>query len=58
MRNTEIESWVADVAGHTKPAAIHWCDGSPAEAEELTKLMQAEIPRWGALVKKSGAQAN
>ena len=26
--------------------------------EDLTKLMQAEIPRWGALVKKSGAQAN
>jgi tripartite-type tricarboxylate transporter receptor subunit TctC len=28
---------------------------SPAD---LTKLMQSEIPRWGALVKKSGAQAN
>ena len=26
--------------------------------EDLTKLMQSEIPRWGALVKKSGAQAN
>jgi tripartite-type tricarboxylate transporter receptor subunit TctC len=26
--------------------------------EELTKLMQSEIPRWGALVKKSGAQPN
>jgi tripartite-type tricarboxylate transporter receptor subunit TctC len=26
--------------------------------EELTKLMQSEIPRWGALVKKSGAKAD
>ncbi len=26
--------------------------------EELTKLMQSEIPRWTALVKKSGAQPN
>ena len=28
---------------------------SPAD---LTKLMQSEIPRWGALVKKSGAKAD
>ena len=26
--------------------------------EDLTKLMQREIPRWGALVKKSGAKAD
>jgi len=26
--------------------------------EELTKLMQTEIPRWTALIKKSGAQPN
>jgi tripartite-type tricarboxylate transporter receptor subunit TctC len=26
--------------------------------QELTNVMQSEIPRWGALVKKSGAQAN
>ena len=26
--------------------------------EELTKLMQSEIPRWTALIKKSGAQPN
>jgi hypothetical protein len=25
---------------------------------ELTKLMQSEIPRWGELVKKSGAKAD
>jgi phosphoenolpyruvate carboxykinase (GTP) len=42
MRNTEIESWVADVAGHTKPATIHWCDGSEAEREELTRRMLAD----------------
>lgn len=41
MRNTDIELWVADVARHTRPAAIHWCDGSREEADELTKRMLA-----------------
>lgn len=41
MRNSEIESWVADVAGHTKPGAIHWCDGSKEEGDELSKRMLA-----------------
>jgi phosphoenolpyruvate carboxykinase (GTP) len=52
MRNTEIESWVADAAGHTKPAAIHWCNGSEDEAAELTKRMLAS----GALVELDGAR--
>jgi phosphoenolpyruvate carboxykinase (GTP) len=41
MRDTEIDSWVADIAGHTKPAAIHRCDGSSEEARELTNRLLA-----------------
>lgn len=41
MTNTEIESWVADVAGRTKPAAVHWCDGRRGEADELAMGMLA-----------------
>lgn len=32
----EVESWVADVAGHLRPAAVRRCDGSDGEAEEIT----------------------
>lgn len=46
MSKSEIESWVADVAGHTKPAAVHCCKVDPeswlAEVQQneafLTKL--------------------
>lgn len=41
MSNRELESWVADVARHTKPGAIYWCDGSRQEADELAELMLA-----------------
>jgi phosphoenolpyruvate carboxykinase (GTP) len=41
MRNPEIEAWVTETARHTKPAAIHWCNGSQEEAEQLTKEMLA-----------------
>ncbi|MDF2691801.1 MAG: Phosphoenolpyruvate carboxylase [Labilithrix sp.] len=41
MKNHEVESWVADASGHLKPAAIHWCDGSDQEAQELTRRLLA-----------------
>jgi phosphoenolpyruvate carboxykinase (GTP) len=34
-----LNDWVASVAQLTQPAAIHWCDGSDAEASRLTALM-------------------
>ncbi len=30
-----VAAWVQDVAAHTRPARIHWCDGSDAEYETL-----------------------
>jgi phosphoenolpyruvate carboxykinase (GTP) len=42
-----LNAWVAQVATLTRPAAIHWCDGSDAENAELIAGMQAD----GTLIK-------
>jgi phosphoenolpyruvate carboxykinase (GTP) len=34
--------WVAEVAAHTQPDAIRWCDGSDAEWQELSDLLVAQ----------------
>jgi len=33
--NTALRRWVDEVAALTKPSAIHWCDGSEAEYQNL-----------------------
>jgi len=37
-----LNAWVADVAALTRPATIHWCDGSDAENAALVAAMQAD----------------
>ena len=37
-----LNDWVAGVAALTRPAAIHWCDGSDAENDALIAGMQAD----------------
>ena len=37
-----LNDWVAGVAALTRPAAIHWCDGSDAEYDALIAGMQAD----------------
>ena len=49
LRTPEIRDKMASTMG------IEVVASSP---EDLTRLMQSEIPRWGALVKKSGAKAD
>ena len=34
-----LERWVQDVAATTRPAAIHWCDGSDTEYRALVQQM-------------------
>ena len=34
-----VERWVGEVAALTRPAAIHWCDGSAAELAHLRDLL-------------------
>ena len=38
--NTALRNWVDSVAALTKPAKIHWCDGSEAEYQALIAEMQ------------------
>ena len=42
-----LNDWVEQVAALTRPDAIHWCDGSAAENDALTRAMQAD----GTLIK-------
>jgi len=37
--NKALADWVADVARHTGPARIHWCDGSETEYQKLVAEM-------------------
>ena len=37
-----LKTWVDEVAARTQPEAIHWCDGSEAEYEDLVQLMLAD----------------
>ncbi len=39
---TPAERWVEDVAAHTKPARVVWCDGSVAENERVVDTMLAD----------------
>jgi phosphoenolpyruvate carboxykinase (GTP) len=42
-----LRQWVDDVAALTRPAHIHWCDGSTAEYQDLVQQMLAD----GTLIK-------
>jgi phosphoenolpyruvate carboxykinase (GTP) len=37
-----LADWVDSVAARTRPAAIHWCDGSDAESAALVAKMEAD----------------
>ncbi|MGE5849084.1 MAG: phosphoenolpyruvate carboxykinase, partial [Candidatus Methylomirabilota bacterium] len=39
VRNQELRNWVQVMAALCKPAAIHWCDGSQAEYDDLCDLL-------------------
>jgi phosphoenolpyruvate carboxykinase (GTP) len=41
VKNAGLLDWVAEIARLTKPADIHWCDGSQAEYEELCSRLVA-----------------
>jgi phosphoenolpyruvate carboxykinase (GTP) len=44
VKNARLVAWVADMVALCKPEAIHWCDGSDAEYEDLCgKLVSAGI---------------
>ena len=39
---TPVERWVEDVARHTRPDRIVWCDGSEAENQTIMEEMLAD----------------
>ncbi|MFC3531552.1 phosphoenolpyruvate carboxykinase (GTP) [Vogesella facilis] len=41
VQHPQLIAWVAEVAALTKPAAIHWVDGSDAENQQLLAQMVA-----------------
>ena len=41
MKNKALTDWVAEVAEHTRPSSIYWCDGSATEAVTLEEHMVA-----------------
>ncbi|MEJ7894025.1 MAG: phosphoenolpyruvate carboxykinase (GTP) [Solirubrobacteraceae bacterium] len=53
-KHAKLQSWVEEIAALTKPAGIHWCDGSAEEYDRLcqglvdggtfTKLSEAKRP--------------
>ena len=60
--HTRLEKWVDEVAAHTKPAGIHWVDGSQAENDTLVAAMlekaegagwKPDPPRWKHLETKT-----
>ncbi len=41
VKNARLIAWVADMVALCKPAAVHWCDGSQAEYDQLCEQMVA-----------------
>jgi phosphoenolpyruvate carboxykinase (GTP) len=50
--HSKLLAWVEEVAALTQPAAIHWCDGSPEEYDELCQ----ELVDLGTFEKLSDAK--
>ena len=41
VKHPRLIAWVAEMAALCKPAAIHWCDGSEEEYNQLCELLVA-----------------
>jgi phosphoenolpyruvate carboxykinase (GTP) len=39
VKNPKLIAWVAEMVALCKPAAVHWCDGSDAEYQQLCQLL-------------------
>jgi phosphoenolpyruvate carboxykinase (GTP) len=40
-RNAKLSAWVKEIETLCRPDQVHWCDGSPAEYDELVRVMLA-----------------
>ena len=39
VKNPKLVAWVAEMVALCKPAAVHWCDGSDTEYQQLCQLL-------------------
>jgi phosphoenolpyruvate carboxykinase (GTP) len=39
VKNPKLIAWVAEMVALCKPAAVHWCDGSDAEYQQLCQVL-------------------
>jgi len=39
VKNPKLIAWVADMVALCKPAAVHWCDGSESEYQQLCQVL-------------------
>ncbi len=39
VKNRKLIAWVAEMVALCKPVAVHWCDGSDAEYQQLCQLL-------------------
>ena len=39
VKNAKLVAWVAEMVALCKPAAVHWCDGSDTEYQQLCQLL-------------------
>ena len=39
VKNPKLVAWVAEMVAVCKPAAVHWCDGSDTEYQQLCQLL-------------------
>ena len=39
VKNQKLIAWVTDMVALCKPAAVHWCDGSDAEYQQLCQVL-------------------
>ena len=39
VKNSKLVAWVAEMVALCKPAAVHWCDGSDTEYQQLCQLL-------------------
>lgn len=39
VKNTKLVAWIAEMVALCKPAAVHWCDGSDTEYQQLCQLL-------------------